>query len=149
MMLFFAVSAFGMLLIHGCTQDEILGEDDCPSTDLNPSQDRTFNFNGIVKNADDTPYEGPVELVMYKMYCEGNENGRKTLNLSTNADGAWASNWNQTYTYHNEFDYVEILIYLGGVEHQFIDQHFWFWGDVDDEFPGGTVRYTAESKIGN
>lgn len=148
MMLFFVVSAFGMILMLGCTVDEILGDDDCASTDLIPGQDRTFNFNGIVKNADDTPYVGPVEIVMYKTYCEGNENGRKTLNLSTNADGAWASNWNQTYTYHNEFDDVELLIYLGGAEHQFLNQYSWSWLDVETGFPDGFVRFVAESKIG-
>lgn len=146
-MLFFAVSAFGIMLIYGCTVEEVTGINDCDEYVINP-EDRTFNFSGIVKNADDTPYVGPLEVVMYKVYCEGNENGRKTLDLNTNTDGAWASNWNQTYTYKNEFDEVELLIFTGGVEHVLIDEYLWLWADVDTEFPNGFVRFTAESKIG-
>lgn len=148
-MLIFTVSSIGIVLLHGCTQDELLGEDDCNETVMYNGEDRTFNFRGFVKNADDTPYVGPVEVVMFKTYCEGHENGRKTLNLTTNADGAWNSSWNQTYTYKNEYDEVELLIYLGGPEHQFINQYSWYWSDVDTEYPEGFVMFIAQSKIGN
>ena len=152
--LFFTV----LFSFSACEIFEAIGiDDECESSKLAKSEDRTFVLGVRVKLADGTPVDGAtVKMTYKKIYCTGETKGLKELvfNNLTDDSGYAFSGWQQTYTYGNEKDRVVIKIEVSFNEAPSLGkaefEYTYYWIDMDEEFDehyGGFVNLTYDLTI--
>lgn len=86
---------------------EITNVDDDICQKKEPLINATFIVSTIIKYNDGSPYVGPIEFKIYKIYCDGTVNGQYVREGNTNENGYYSPNYIYTYKYDNLKDDVK------------------------------------------
>lgn len=113
---------------------------------------RSFVILVDVKYKDDVPYQGNVDLSLFKEYCSGKISGEFHENGNTNSEGSWFSGMQFIYDLDNKYDKVDVTIKIKnaatsqeGIEHEVFmyDDIANLWNEVYKNYEI-TLPWTSE-----
>jgi hypothetical protein len=109
-------------------------EDKCKNTTVD-TKVLDVSVKVRVRYLDNTPFEGPVRLRVYKTYCNEDVKGDFTLSGTTNEEGYFDPHYRYQYNYENLQDRVTLQWYAkkpSGEEVQLFSETY-YYDDAEEE----------------
>jgi hypothetical protein len=105
-------------LIVGANTCEKETDDFEESCDLSerPLINRSFVVTVEVQYSDSVPYQGNVDLKLFKEYCNGSISGNFHKIGNTNSQGKWLCNEQFVFKYENDYDKVDVTVKVANNE---------------------------------
>lgn len=115
-----------------CSKDDPT-EDPCDQYSR-PLINRSFVITVEVQYKDSIPYQGNVDLSLFKKYCNDNISGEFHENGNANAEGYWFSGMQFIYKYENDYDLVDLTIKIINptTSEQVVEHEQFFYGNVEN-----------------
>jgi len=122
---------------------EITNADDNICQKKEPLINATFIVSTIIKYNDGSPYIGPVEFKIYKIYCNGTISGEYEKAGNTNENGYYSPNYIYTYKYDNLKDEVKFYFKINSAsEEEKVWYEYGYHGIKNED--ANTVNQTFE-----
>jgi len=129
---------FGFILLaltlgsNTCNKDTEDFEESCDLS-VRPLINRSFIITVEVHYNDSVPYQGNVDLTLFKEYCNGNISGNFHENGTADSQGSWFSGMQFIYKYENDYDKVDVTVKVKDSEtsEEVIEHEIFYYADIE------------------